>query len=562
MTFITYFLTFQARDVLSIHETMCPNSEPHNPKLQLSCDGVSESLSTTISLDVYSIKFKDCKHVYPLKVIRPLKKYNLDQNQQLRHVLNDLIDNNCKIMQFVGDSLKRSFVRACLGFNSWYPCEYCFAKGTKLLTNTEENKKKKEAIEMQKQIIAEKLETVTQTRSANSSQVLKLKNIEKKLVLEEKQLKPRKSNICWPKTSASGPPRTREEINNIIDKIENDVPLDIDESKGIVGRSLFLDISGFNFVNDIPVEYLHVCCLGVVKRCVELTFKVGENRIRITKRKLSLPSQFNCQIYYILVPREFNRRIRDLDFSVYKGQEFRNLILFFFPLILNCIEPGEKERNMWLYLTFMIKACVVPTEEFQAIPLDMIEHCSVKFYSLYQALFGVKNCTYNTHIVGAHIIEIRFHGPLTLTSAFPFESFYGELRNSFVPGTPSTLKQIMQNVLMKRVLASHKCENDIYISEKDTSMECNSMIYCFERREYHIYKVVCVSGNILICREQDKHICSFPEAPNLDWNLVGVFKKGVLKNNQIEINRNSVKGKVLIVNDYLITCPNNVLREK
>ena len=347
--------------------------------------------------------------------------------QQFRYVVDDIYANNYIISQFIGDQPKRSFARNSLCFSSWYPCEFRFAKGTKIVINSVEKKKEKEKLTIQRDLIREKIDTMKNSENQNIQEMTKLKKMEKELVTAENKLKVKKSNIVWPKTTMNGPPRTRQEIREIIEKIENSVPLTIDEAKGIKGRSILFDLPSFNFVNNISVEYLHIVCLGAVKRCVELTFRVGEARSRITTRKLSLPSQFNTQIIFILVPREFNRRIRDLDFSVYKGQEFRNLILFFFPLILNCIEPNAKERHMWLHLAYMIRSCVIPSEEFKLFPLHVLDKCCSAFYSLYQQLFGVKNCPYTIHMVGSHLIEMRYHGPLTATSAFPFESFYGEM---------------------------------------------------------------------------------------------------------------------------------------
>ena len=474
---------FQVADVFLIHESVCPGIG-RKKEVQLSWDGVQESLSTTVTLEVFSIKFSKCKHIYPLRVLKPLHKSKIDLMNQLKLVVDDIYLNNYKISHFIGDQPKRSNARQCLSFSSWYPCEFCFSKGTKMVTNSSYNKKEKEKLVLQRDIVKEKIGAIKDSGSQNTQELTKLKKLEKDLLISEQKLKVKKSNIVWPKTSMNGPPRTREELSEIIDKIENNVPLSIDEAKGVKGRSLFFDLPSFNFVNNITVEYLHLVCLGVVKKCVELTFRVGESRSRITKRKLSLPSQFNSQILGVLVVREFNRRIRELDFSFCKGQEFRNLVLFFFPLILNCIEPFAKERNMWLYLSYMVRSCILPSEEFKHFPLNVLDKCASSFYSLYQQLFGVKNCTYSIHVFGSHLIEMRFHGPLTLTSAFPFESFYGEMRNSFVPGTPSTLKQIMSNVLIKRFISHHKCENDIFISVKNTPMECNNLIYTFRHNEY------------------------------------------------------------------------------
>ena len=481
---------------------------------------------------------------------------------QLNLVINDLSENNCIIKQFIGDNPKRATAKCSLCHSSWYPCEYCTAKGTKMITNNAEITKQKRNLAVQIKIVRDKIIELKRLAAPSQSEIRNLEKIEKELVSADSKLRPRKSNIVWPKTTATAPPRTRQGIFDIIQKIENDVPLTADEAQGITGRSLLFDLPYFNFVRDVPVDYLHCVCIGVVKRSVELTFRVGENRTRVTKRPLSSPILFNLLISKIKVVREFNRRVRDLDFAVYKGQEYRNLLLFFFPLILNCIEQPAKERQMWLLLTYVIKACVIPTEEFRAVPIAQINASATKFYSVYQQLFGMQNCTYNTHIVGSHAIEMRFHGPLTFTSAFPFESFYGEMRNSFVPGTISPLKQIFSNVLIKRAIANHSCKSKMYISPKDTPMECNSMIYCFNNLEYTLYKVKEKNENTLICHRQEKLPCSFPETPTLNFSKVGVFKKGNIVEENVSVPISSVKGKIVVVNDFLITCPENVLMEK
>ena len=482
-------------------------------------------------------------------------------------MIHDIHDNNLIIAQFVGDNPKRANAKCVLCHSSWFPCEYCCCKGTKIILNNAEVAKKKKAIDLQIKVVSDKINDLNNLPStSDNSELQTLKKLEKDLNEDAKKLKVKKSHIVWPKTSAAGPQRNRQEIQDIIEKIENDQQLTPDEAKGIAGRSPFFDIPYFNFVRDFPVDYLHCVCLGVVKRSVELTFKVGEVRHRETKRALSSPHQFNLLIARVKVFREFNRRVRDLDFAVYKGQEFRNISIFFFTIVIDCIEPNHKERHMWLHLSYLIKACVIPTEEFRNISLNVLDDSATKFYSLYEQLFGVINCTYNTHVFSCHLREMRYHGPLTLTSAFPFESFYGEMRRAFVPGTVSTLKQILSNVLVKRSIVKHSCEQSIYISAKDTAMECNSLIYCFSDLQYRLYRVKSVDGNHLLCKRIPTLPCTFPETPNLNWSSVGVFKKGEEVNEDDDddevIMRGFVKGKVLAVNDYLITCPNNVLREK
>ena len=135
----------QVKDVLAIHRSTCPNYNP-NVKIQLSCDGVSESKSTVISLDVYSIKFDGCKNIYALKIIRPIKKTNFDHKLHLTRVLHDIHDNNLTIGVFIGDNPKRSNAKCVLCHSSWFPCEYCCCKGTKIVLNNAEIAKKKKLL--------------------------------------------------------------------------------------------------------------------------------------------------------------------------------------------------------------------------------------------------------------------------------------------------------------------------------------------------------------------------------------------------------------------------------
>ena len=370
--------------------------------------------------------------------------------------------------------------------------------------------------------------------------------------------------ITWPSSTLNGQPRTVISITEIVNRLENGEDLTPSERKGVKGRSIFLDLPNFNYVFDIPTDYLHCMCLGVIKKLVELTFDVGESRIRVTDRRLSKAADFNALMSEIKTAREFSRRARDLDFAVYKGAEFRNMALFYFPLVIECIEEEAGERKLWLYIAFMARSCTVPDIEYENINDQDIENCCHKFYKLYERLFGKINCTYNTHVVCGHLPQMRVSGPITETSTFSFESFYGEMRHSFVPGTVSPLKQIFKKILLKRILEKHCCELSIFYSNKTTSLENNTIIYCYNNESHFIYVIneICDDGETFMCNEVEKENYVFEDIQFIDWSKVGVYLKGERKNDNVQIFKNDVCGKVLEVGQYLITCPNNILREK
>ena len=317
------------KHIADLHAEKCPR---HNKDVSVSVDGVSESLSTSVSLDVITTKFNDCREIYPIRILRPTNGYKISNSDQLKITLDDLVANNCIMKKFVADKLKRSDIKCTKGHSAYYPCEYCTGKGTKILTSKVQEMIDIENKHHEKQI--EDIEKQIKLLHENDESESSKKNIEmlETLLLNLKKSKIRKSSqIVWPASSRNSELRCKEDILGTIARLENGEDLTLDESKGIIGRSVLLweGDSDFDYILDSPAEYMHSTCLGLIKRLTELTFAVGCNRPRITKRKLCSASSFNLLIIEIKMPREFGRRARELDFAVYKAQEFRNLCCFF-----------------------------------------------------------------------------------------------------------------------------------------------------------------------------------------------------------------------------------------
>ena len=565
-TFNEFYLPvfFQTSDILSLHERICPSYvQDDRPEVMISLDGVSESKSTTNSLDVYTSRFAKCRNIYPHRIVKPLNRFPVENRDQFASFLEDLNQNNCHVTDFIGDNPKRAFVREALNHASYYACEYCEAKAVQFKDQVE-NRLERTKFEEQIRDIQEKIDMLQDTPGTSTStdrSIEMLLNL-KKTIEQDFRKKIKSSHLVWPSSTSNANLRTVHDINAIVHEIDNHETLTIDESKGFNGHSLLLYYDNFDFIRGISCEYMHCVCLGVIKRLLTLTFNLGEKRVRVTNRRLSNPSSYNNLMKNVRVPKEFSRRARNLDISVLKAQEMRNIALFFFPVVLQCIERTAKERRLWLLLSYVIRACCIPQEEFMNVDEHTILALSQQFYTLYEQLFSSKNCTYNTHVFSAHILLIRSRGPLTFTSAFPFEAFYAELRHSFTPGTMSPLKQMFQKVMLRRVLSYHCCETSIYFSSKDTQLECNSLIYTHSNGKFTVYKIIEIFYDHLICYKLGKYPVTFVELPNIDWSCVGVFSIGGISEQPTTIQKCHVKGKVIRIMNYYLTCPNNILREK
>lgn len=384
-------------------------------------------------------------------------------------------------------------------------------------------------------------------------------------ILRSRTQKKKKGHLAWPFATNDGPPRTKEKIIEITQKIENGELLTRDEAKGFYGTSPLLHQHNFDFINDLPAEYMHSGCIGVVRRMIELTFNVGENRKRITKRKLCDVSMYNMLISIVQSPHEFSRRCRNLDLGVMKAQEHRNCILFFFFIVVECIGNSFKqEQRLWLQLAYIMRSCVLTNEEYELINENDLKITAKSFYKNFESLYGKNNCTYSVHTIAGHIFQIRGDEPLTEKSAFKYENFYAELRNLFQPGTISPSKQILKNCYMKRKLEKHVCKRKNFFDVEKNGKENNSLIYYLdEQKKYQFFNIIKMNNNgTVTCNPQGRYPFKSDLLPNLSWEKIGVFKVGPHSDDEIIVPISKIQGKVLRVQEYFLTCPNNVLREQ
>lgn len=233
-------------------------------------------------------------------------------------------------------------------------------------------------------------------------------------------------------------------------------------------------------------------------------------------------------------------------------------------MIENIGEQLKKECQLWYSLVFMIRSCILPNEEFEHVNVASIFSACELYYNIFFELYGQLNCNYYLHVVPSHLTKIRGDVPLTERSAFPFESFYSEMKNLYKSGTTATLKQILKNTIMKRKLEHHVCSKTIFYQteNKDSPLENNSSIYTFKNNQHELYVITEINGNELICKRQGKFKFSTPLMPRYDWKSIGVFRKGPIGTQTFTINKSDVKGKFMIVQNVLVTAPNNVLNEK
>lgn len=230
-----------------------------------------------------------------------------------------------------------------------------------------------------------------------------------------KRKRSRSGCVCFPPTMKRIKLRTDEEMaqynpHDDYQKAEN----------------VFSDIPRFGLITCVPLDYMHLILLGVVKRLIWLWIK-GPLKVRrspydikrISKRLEDLKST---------KPREFKRRPRPIsEFGMWKAVEFRQFLLYTGPIVLKGILPDEMYSN---FLALHVATTILLSPQFIAIPrnIDYAESLLKNFVQNFANIYGEEYVSPNVHSLQHICDDVRKYGVLDNFSAFKFENHMSAIK--------------------------------------------------------------------------------------------------------------------------------------
>ena len=483
------------------------------PTITTSVDGVNETNSSARSLEVVSMMFDNCDTVYPLLMMRPEEgmKKNL-KGLFLRYVtrLNrQIVRAGLRIRKTILDAPERAFLRGQTQHGGYFSCDICLA---------------------------------------NPISIDLPGNRGKKRVFTQEMLHVER--------------RTHEQTLEWAEEAERTG----DSVYGIKAPSPFQEVPGFDLVRDMLPEALHWLDGGFTKNTMLRTFRGGGRPQTRENYRQTNSEELSRHLAKQTVPSDFPRLARLYVPSVYKALEWRNIILFHFPIVLHCLEE-EKQNEILVFLSyaFLSRAVRLPEEEYQMVPPDMLQLAIDILVPNYTEAYGVTAGTYNSHHVFAHLLEIREElGPLTQHTSYPFEGTYAELRRSFQAGTPNVSKQIFQKMLLRKFRPGHPCRKAMKpVKPYDKKFKArDDLIYTFANGTACLFQVVSDGHDgEYTCHKFNVEPKTFHWERRLDFGLVGVFQKQGLAHERHTVQHRDIKGKVISSKGLLITVPLNILLE-
>ena len=187
-----------------------------------------------------------------------------------------------------------------------------------------------------------------------------------------------------------------------------------------ITRTPLLDI-GVDCIHDFPLDYMHLVCLGVVKRLLSFLTR-GPPNCRLSHRHKSLISE-RLISYNGLMPSEFARQPRSLtEVDRWKATEFRQFLLYTGPVALHDVISDEMYKH-FLTLCIAISILLDDDDEKRQAYLPYSQQLLHHFVENSSEFYGETFVVYNVHHL-THIHEdVQHHGTsLNAISAFPFEN--------------------------------------------------------------------------------------------------------------------------------------------
>ncbi|XP_077498778.1 uncharacterized protein LOC144109886 [Amblyomma americanum] len=179
-----------------------------------------------------------------------------------------------------------------------------------------------------------------------------------------------------------------------------------------------------DIVRGVPLDYMHLVCLGVVHKLLVLWFR-GPKAIRLGSKVRIELSVRNVKAAPF-VPCELNRKPLSLtDLDRWKATEFRFFLLYGGPVLLSSLLPSQMYEN-FLALRVAITILSMPNGTKSEVQYagQLLNH----FVKGFTKIYGKEHASHNVHGLCHLASDVEHLGPLDSWSAFPFEYHMSTLK--------------------------------------------------------------------------------------------------------------------------------------
>lgn len=236
----------------------------------------------------------------------------------------------------------------------------------------------------------------------------------------------------------------------------HDAFISYEDSEFHRGETSLTMIPKFNIINDIPFDYMHCVCIGVMKKLLMFwngNFKfhsqaLPNNLLSVLNKRINDLSQFITEDFQRNL-NENSRKHAFRDANRWKAVELRQVLLYTGMIVFNGILSKQVyEHFMLLCVAMRILSTAHISDEYVDFAGSLIHH----FVALFPSIYGKMYMSHNVHVILHLADDVKHFGPLDNFSAFKFENYMQPLKAKVRSGA-KPLQQIVQRYAEERILS-------------------------------------------------------------------------------------------------------------
>uniref|UniRef100_A0A7M5UW45 Uncharacterized protein n=1 Tax=Clytia hemisphaerica TaxID=252671 RepID=A0A7M5UW45_9CNID len=228
--------------------------------------------------------------------------------------------------------------------------------------------------------------------------------------------------------------------------------------------------SGLKCIEGFPLDYMHLVCLGVMKRILQF-LKEGPRLCRLSQRQIRQVSQM-LQSFRGKMPSEFARQPRGLNhFKRFKATEFRSFLLYYGFIVLSDVLTQAVYEH-FLKLVVALRILLDENDEFRNENLDYAKRLLAYFSDQAATHYSASFTVYNVHGL-IHLADdaLKYNVNLDIISCFPFENHL-QILKKLVRNATNPLVSVVKRVTELEsagIKSSYKCIlTEVSKSERDS----------------------------------------------------------------------------------------------
>lgn len=218
--------------------------------------------------------------------------------------------------------------------------------------------------------------------------------------------------------------------------------------------------AGIPCIDLFPLDYMHLVCLGVVRRLL-LWLRQGPAVCRLSVRERQQISDHLVSLRG-KIPSEFARQPRSFtELDRWKATEFRQFLLYTGPIVLEAVLSTKRYQH-FLALSIAMSILLTSSTQKRNAYLDYAKNLLVYFVKKSKKLYGEAFCVYNVHNLIHLPSDVEFfETSLNDLSGFQFENHLQTIKR-FVRNSKNPIAQVAKRLAELDNVTSSKCNNKTF----------------------------------------------------------------------------------------------------